>query len=196
MFSITANLSKSVSVINGLDNVKTSALLTKIIQKIHLQNESPFSEEEMNKLQTALSLTLSHLELVIESTQFIFQQAAYHSAKPGVLGDELSKLDLTEDKVKIFVDVWSTSGRELLTKLKQFTVAPKQLSSVSWRLNLEMSESSRANLKDPNAFFEFRVSDSDQQMNDERIQVQFSHSQLYDFYNKLETIQAQIDGLS
>jgi len=195
MFSITANLSKSIAVVNELDNAKTTALLSKIINKIHTK-ESTFTEDEMNKLQTALSLSLSQLLLVIESSEFIFQQAAYSSAKPAVLGDELKKLGLSEDKVKIFVDLWSANGRELLTKLRQFTVAPRQLSSVAWRLNLEMSESGRANLKDPNAFFEFRVSDSDQQANDERIQIQFNHSQLYDFYNKLEVIQSQIDGLS
>lgn len=55
--------------------------------------------EEEEKLQGALQLDPKELELVIDTTTFILQQAAYHLAKPTVLRTHLSAIGLEEEKV-------------------------------------------------------------------------------------------------
>lgn len=41
---------------------------------LHMQTESVFSEEEIEKLQGSLGLESQDLELLLETTVFIFQQ--------------------------------------------------------------------------------------------------------------------------
>ena len=46
-----------------------------------------------------MGLEAKDLELVIETTTFIFQQAAYHLAKPAQLKAHLTNIALDDDKV-------------------------------------------------------------------------------------------------
>lgn len=61
-----------------------------------------FTPEEEEKLEGALQLDSKELELVIDTTTFILQQAAYHLAKPSVLKTQLAALGLGEEKVTIW----------------------------------------------------------------------------------------------
>ena len=47
----------------------------------------------------ALRLDAKDLELVLDATTFILQQAAYHLAKPALLKSHLQGIELDEDKV-------------------------------------------------------------------------------------------------
>ena len=46
-----------------------------------------------------MGLEAKDLELVVETTMFIFQQAAYHLAKPALLKTHLGNIALDEEKV-------------------------------------------------------------------------------------------------
>lgn len=58
-----------------------------------------FTADEEEKLQEALQLDPKELELVINTTTFILQQAAYHLAKPALLKTQLAAIGFTEEKV-------------------------------------------------------------------------------------------------
>ena len=60
-----------------------------------------------------------------------------------------------------------------------------QLEEVNWRLNLQMGQSSQTKMKLPNAMFEFVVSGQEAESK-ERIKMEFSHDELYQFYNKVD----------
>lgn len=196
MFTSTSNLRKSIEIINSLDSAKFPLLLSRILQKFHIKDERTFTQEEEDKLQKVLSLGSSaELQLVIETCEFIFHQAAYHSAKPGTLSDELQRLDLDESKVTAIVELWTGGGREVIAKLRQQTLAPRQLESVNWALNLQMSQASVAKLVQPKAVFELKASSRANQ-DPEKIVLEFNHEELYNFYNQLERIQTQLDALS
>jgi len=62
--------------------------------------------------------------------------------------------------VTAIVEVWTAGAREVVVQLRQHTIAPNQLTSVGWRLNLEMADASRANVKEPNVLWEFGVTDT------------------------------------
>ncbi|XP_031564733.1 COMM domain-containing protein 10-like isoform X2 [Actinia tenebrosa] len=164
MFQATARLKKAVSLINDLDASRFPLLLNRIIQKLHLKDERAFSDEEENKLQSGLSLDVDDLHIVLETSAFILEQAAYHNAKPAVLQQQLQNIGLNDDK----------------------------LEAMNWRLNLQMAQASKAKLKLPNALFEFHLSSGEEK---EKIHIEFSHEELYAFYNQLETIQSQLDSL-
>jgi len=151
--------------VNGLESGKFSRLLSRVLQKLHLKDERAFSAEEEEKLQAALQLEAKDLELVLDTTSFILQQAAYHLAKPSVLGQHLQNIGLEEDKVQVFVQAWTAQGKSVVEKLRSRTFYPKQLEEVKWRLNLQMAQSSRSKMKVPNALFEFVVKEGEVRKN-------------------------------
>ncbi|XP_071793859.1 COMM domain-containing protein 10-like [Asterias amurensis] len=195
MFTKTASIKKAVELINNIDAAKFPRLLSRILQKLHLRDEHSFSEEEQEKLQVALGLEGNDLQLVLETTAFILEQAAYHIAKPTVLAQQLQTLGLEEDKVSVFVKAWTSSGKGVVENLRQRTLAPNQLEGVNWRLNLQMGQASQTKMKIPNAMFEMVVAGSDPDQK-EKIRMEFSHDELFEFYNKLEAIQGQLDSMS
>ncbi|XP_076101490.1 COMM domain-containing protein 10-like [Mytilus galloprovincialis] len=195
MFTATPAIKRAVTLINNLGSSKFPLLLTRILQKLHLKDERTFSEEEEEKLQGSLELAGPDLELVLQSLEFFLQQAAYHTAKPGVFSQQLKQIDVEEEKVQVIVEAWANSAKDVITKLRQRTIVPKQLESVNWRLNLQMAQSNKAKMKMPNAMFEFNVTDENT-TEKENIKVEFTHDELYMFYNQLETIQKQLDCLS
>lgn len=195
MFQATSRLKKAVELINSLDTAKFPLLLSRIIQKLHLREERAFSEDEEEKLQAALALEPDDLHIVLETSAFILEQAAYHNAKPQLLKQQLQNIELEDGKVQALVDLWTANGKSVVEKLKQRCLAPKQLQAVNWRLNLQMAQSHMTKMKLPNVMFDLNLS-SGSQGDTEQLHLEFTHDELYAFYNQLETIQSQLDSLS
>lgn len=174
---------------------KISTVAHSILQKLHLKAESSFSEEEEEKLQVAFSLEKQDLHLVLETISFILEQAVYHNVKPAALQQQLENIHLRQDKAEAFVNTWSSMGQETVEKFRQRILAPYKLETVGWQLNLQMAHSAQAKLKSPQAVLQLGVNNEDSKSL-EKVLVEFSHEELFDFYNKLETIQAQLDSLT
>ncbi|XP_028314495.1 COMM domain-containing protein 10 [Gouania willdenowi] len=191
----TPSIKEAVTFINTIDTNKLSRLISRIIQKLHLKGERTFSEEEEEKLQTALSLDQRSLNLVLETTAFIFEQAVYHNMKPASLQQHLELVQMCPDQAQVFSQTWASSGPELVEKLKANIFAPNKLDYVGWQLNLQMAQSSQAHLKSPSAVLQLGLSQEDSQVQ-QNMFVEFNHQQLRDFYNKIETIQGQLDSLT
>ncbi|KAF6123739.1 COMM domain containing 10 [Phyllostomus discolor] len=189
------SMKKAVSLINAIDIGRFPRLLTRILQKLHLKAENSFSEEEEEKLQAAFSLEKQDLHLVLETVSFILEQAVYYNVKPAALQQQLENIHLQQDKAEAFVSAWSSMGQETVEKFRQRILAPQKLEMVGWQLNLQMAHSAQAKLKSPQAVLQLGVSNEDSKSM-EKVLVEFSHKELFDFYNKLETIQAQLDSLT
>ncbi|XP_070542596.1 COMM domain-containing protein 10-like [Ptychodera flava] len=194
MFQVTTSIKKAVALINEVDAAKFPRILSRVLQKLHLRDERSFTEDEEEKLQTALGLESKDIQLVLETIAFILEQAAYHSAKPSVLEQQLKGIELEDDKISVFVKAWTANGKGVIENLRHRTIAPNQLEDVSWRLNLQMGQANSAKMKLPNAMFELGVKKDDGSK--ERVRMEFNHEELYDFYDKLETIQSQLDSIS
>ncbi|NXD94650.1 COMDA protein, partial [Chaetorhynchus papuensis] len=160
-----------------------------------LQAESTFSEEEEEKLQIAFSLEKQDLHLVLETISFILEQAVYHNLKPASLQQQLQNIHLDQDKAEAFASAWAAGGQDTVEKFRQRVLTPQKLETIGWQLNLQMAESMQAKLKSPQAVVELGVSNEDSK-NLKKVFVEFSHQELFEFYNKLETIQAQLDSLT
>ncbi|XP_019743279.1 COMM domain-containing protein 10 [Hippocampus comes] len=191
----TQSIKEAVTLINAIDVNKFSRLISRIIQKLHLKGERTFSKEEEEKLQTALSLDKQALNLVLETSAFILEQAVYHNAKPSSLQQQLQGISMNPDKAEAFSQAWSTSGPELVDRLKRNIFAPKKLDFVNWQLNLQMAQSSQARLKSPSAVLQLGLRNEDSQVG-ENVFVELNHQELLEFYNKLEIVQGQLDSLT
>lgn len=194
MFSETTSIKRAVDKINRIESPKYARILSRILQKIHLKDERPFSEEEEEKLRGVLDLDSPDVTLVLETTSFIVEQAAYHLAKPTNLSQQLKNIGLNEEKVALFEKSWTAQAKDVVERLRKKTLMPNQLQEVNWRLNLQMAQADRTKMKSPNAMFELVVS-ADNGGRD-KIQMEFSHEELYQFYGQLETIQSQLDSLT
>ncbi|KAG1676502.1 COMM domain-containing protein 10 [Nymphon striatum] len=191
-------IQKGVLLINKVDSTKYPLLLSRIAQRLDVEGSDFFSVEEKGKLMSSLSLSEDELELLLDTSIFILQQAAHHICKPTVLQKELLKLEVDEDKCETMVQVWNKFAREIVEKLKRKTLHKEELISIKWQLNLNMGDSSQMKLKDPSAILEFGLKSDASPNSDEstkRVNVEFGHESLYSFYNQLEVIQAHLDSL-
>ncbi|TNN29103.1 COMM domain-containing protein 10 [Liparis tanakae] len=121
-----AKIKEAVTFINAIDGNKFSRLISRITQKLHLKDKRTFSEEEEEKLQAALSLDKQALNLVLETSAFILEQAVYNNMKPASLQQQLEAVHLDPDKAEVFSRRWAAAGPELVEKLKHSTFAPKK----------------------------------------------------------------------
>jgi len=191
MFVKSARILEAVVLINGLEASKFPLLLTRILQKIHLKEEV-FTKEECSKLEISLAVNQEQLKLILQTLTFIFQQAAYHVAKPAVLTQQLQQIEISDEKISIIVQTWINHAKNVVERLKKKTIASKQLSDVNWELRLVLAQSSLSKLKTPTGLVELTLDSND---GPEKLQMEFSHQELYSFYNKLEVIQSQLDAL-
>ncbi|XP_050402231.1 COMM domain-containing protein 10 [Patella vulgata] len=194
MFTVTPSIQKAVSLINNIEKSKISLLLTRILSKLYIVESRPFTDEEEEKLQGALGVSSEELELVLQTLEFFVQQAAYHSAKPQVLSSQLKELQIDDDKVECIAEVWTNGAYGVINRLKSKGLACKKLEDINWRLNLQLAQSTKVKLKAPNTLLELALK-SDDDESKERIRLDFSHEELYQFYKQLETIQQQLDTL-
>ncbi|XP_026855552.1 COMM domain-containing protein 10 isoform X1 [Electrophorus electricus] len=192
----TQSIREAVTYINAVDSSKFSRLLSRILQKLHLKGERSFSEDEEQKLQTALALEKQALHLVLETTSFLLEQAVYHNVKLPSLKQQLENIHVSPDKAEAFCQAWASAGPDMVEKIRQRIFAPKKLEHIGWQFNLQMARSSQAKLKAPHAVLDLGVQDEDKLECQQNIFVEFSHQELLEFYNKLEMIQAQLDSLT
>lgn len=191
----TQSIKEAVSFMNTIDVNKFSRLISRIIQRLHLKGERTFTEEEEQKLESALSLDKRALGLVLETSAFILEQAVYHNLKPASLQQQLESIHLNPDKAEVFSQTWASAGPELVERQKQNIFAPKKLEFVGWQLNLLMAQSSQTKMKDPSAVLQLGLRSEDSEAQ-ENVFVEFTHQELLEFYNKLEVVQGQLDSLT
>ncbi|EDM14411.1 COMM domain containing 10, isoform CRA_c [Rattus norvegicus] len=120
---------------------------------------------------------------------------------PRLLSRILQKLHLkaessfSEEEEEKLQAAFSLEKQELHLVLETISFVLEQLETVGWQLNLQMAHSAQAKLQSPQAVLQLGVSKEDSK-NLEKVLVEFNHKELFDFYNKLETIQAQLDSLT
>eukprot|EP00128_Syssomonas_multiformis_P009597 Colp12_sorted_trinity150504_noHs@11811 len=193
-YPLTANWKRAVTAINEVPNNAFPLLLTKIIQKLHLTSEKTFTKEEEAQLSENLGLPTDKLTSVLETSAFVFEQAAYHNANANNFEKNLSVTGFSDEKIAAILQVWSKEGTSLISSLREKAFAPSELKNVNWRLNLQISQGDKAKMKSMNALLELLIGSSDGKTHN--LKMEFSHEELYQFYNQLEVIQQQLDELA
>ena len=80
-----------------------------------------------------------------------------------------------------------------MDKLRSKALYPNQLLKVDWNLNVQLSQDTLTKMRLPTAIFDLMISTN----TDPRHQVmEFTRPELQALYEKLETIQSQLDQLA
>jgi hypothetical protein len=139
------------------------------------------------------------------------------------LGQSLTSPQLGDDQLAAFKHVWEHEREGLLDKLRHHSLSPHQLDKIHWRLQLVVppapppSQEAAAPaapqlrkktgdtagkqhpLPQPSAIFQLRINNANGLNEDgkaeEMVNVEFNHTELYNFFDKLEAIQEQLDAL-
>mmetsp|Transcript_28497 Transcript_28497/g.33703 ORF Transcript_28497/g.33703 Transcript_28497/m.33703 type:complete len:199 (+) Transcript_28497:18-614(+) len=195
LIAVTSRMKEAGALINTIDASKFPFLLTRIVQKLHLRNESIFSDVEHEQLCGRFSLSDGELRTVLEALSYVFEQAAYHTIRPASLPDLLMETGMDEGHAAAVAEVWEEGATGLVAQLKEHTMSgPSSLTSSQYRLHLVMGESNLSTLQDPAALFELGLTSANGDT--EKVAVEFNHNEMYDLFLKLERIQEQLDGLS
>ncbi|TSL10184.1 AP-3 complex subunit sigma-1 [Bagarius yarrelli] len=143
--------------------------MNEIITQVDSQNkleksegERSFSEDEEQKLQTALALEKQALHLVLETSSFLLEQAVHHNIKPASLKQQLENIHIAPDQAEAFSQTWATAGPDVVERIRQTIFAPKKLEHIGWQLNLQMGQSSQAEQKEPHAVLDLGIRDQDE----------------------------------
>lgn len=197
-FKIASRFREAALVINTLPVDKFPHLLTRILGKLHLRNSRLFTEEEEEKMKTLFALSVENLRLVLDCCCYIFEQAAFAATGPEPLYDILLSAGFDEPHGKIIGRMWASEAAEFIGKLKERTLGSNTLLETSYHFNLIMSESQLTKQHEPTAIFEFNLSQAagGKEGVGEKQAVEFTHKELYSFFEDLERIQHQLDALA
>ena len=194
----TAQIKKAIAIINELNDERFPLLLQRIVDKLHSTTELAFKADEFEKLEKSFGLTSDKCHLIVDTLEFIYLQAAYGLMKKKHLQANLSRLNLSDEKASAIVGLWALKDKEIVDKIRQNkTISHNRLAEIKWRLSLNLATDLRTRQKNPLALFEFKLSNGvSTAAGDESVHVEFSKDQLFEFYEKLELIQKQIDSLN
>ena len=180
-----------------------------------------FSPEEEAQLQSLLALDGSKLSTILEGCSYILEQAAYHQTSASSLSKQLVAAGVQEAQAAAFGRVWKGEGAALVAKLRTRSMgAPMVLNAAKWELHLQLGQSGLSRAKDARAMFELDLRDASNvevgvsddvargsalipytwraqdTSKADNFMLEFSHDQLYDFFQKIERVQQQLDSLS
>ncbi|KAL0271673.1 UNVERIFIED_CONTAM: hypothetical protein PYX00_008690 [Menopon gallinae] len=193
MIERTAELEKAVQVMNVIEEGKFPLLLNRIAQFLSSDTSSkPFTDAEESKLESSLEISAKEVQLVINGILEIFNKCAYHKIKPSLLGEDLEKtLKLQQKKAEAFTQVWTVFAKAIVENLKQKSFLP-QLSHMAYSLSI--ATASDIETKEKMLRAQLQLGLTNDKMRDD-INIEFTHDELYSFYQRLEQIQDQLDGL-
>lgn len=193
----------AATIINKISLEKFPLLLTRIMAKLHIRNEKLFTEEEETQLKTLFQLSDNELHLVLYSSCYIFEQAAFTSTAPEPLYEILIEAGFDEPHSNALGrQFWAQEAPEFVNKLKARNLGGAALINTDYHLNLIVGESNLTRLQEPTALFEFTVSKPEGSVglgangaDSKKISVEFSHPELYEFFLQIDQMQEQLDNL-
>ena len=122
---------------------------------------------------------------------------------------------LAQPQADAFGAVWAKKSGALHAALGARTLGgPKVLRGVAWDLQVAMAQAGAAHQKETSATFELTLADADAApveaqgggalvggapppaKGQEKVLLEFSHDELYAFFNQVERVQEQLDALA
>jgi len=194
IFGGSDNLRNSITIVNGIAVGKLPKLLQRVLDKLHLPNDKPFSAEEEDALTAAFELDADQVSLLLGTIAFIFETAAYHDLEAEALLEHLTGLGMQAAQGTIWGKAWAAKGGVVVKNLRDRAFFVTEATNVNWRLNLQLAQSSQSKMKTPNAMFEISVLNKSGEKDE--VQVEFDRTQLAKFYTQLEIVQEQLDHLT
>eukprot|EP00667_Euglena_gracilis_P025827 EG_transcript_30564 len=167
------------------------------MQSLHLSQVAAFSDDEERKLQKAMRTDEAGVQAILQACTHVLQQFAYHNvASEEQATAPLAQLGVSEEKQRLFVEVWGQYGKQCLQHLRQHQLGgPTLLQGVSCQPQLHMADSDIAVQHAPNALLHLQLGSHDQPGDPARVTLQLSFDETYALFQKLDTLQAQVDRM-
>lgn len=208
-FKIASRFVEAANVVNRVASEKFHLLLNRVIQKLHLRNVRLFSVEEEEQLKELFSLSGADLKLVLDCCCYIFEQAAFTNTGPENLYEILLRAGFDEAHGKIYGRLWATEGSNYVNNMKasHTSIGYHSLKSSDYQLAMILGQSSLSRQQEPVANLQLNilnrsssggngVIDEIESQDKETLNLEFTHSELYNLFNDLERIQQQVDSLA
>jgi COMM domain containing 10 len=114
MFKSTQKFQSAVNIINETQNDKYAKLLVRIIDKLQ-KNESVLqTEEESDQLSDFFEISKKDLNLLIESSIYVIEQALYYSIDSEKLFEQLTQISISDEKSQIICKIWNDFGAKFV----------------------------------------------------------------------------------
>jgi len=194
-----------------------SGLSSRILARIHrVQVGDILTQEEVDKLSQAVSLTASQSQLLVFGLTDLFRSAAFASKRPAQLTKQLKETSVAvpDEQLEVLAEVWAKEGAAVIRALKSQSASLTGgvwVDDVSWELGVSIASSSSSSsttpackavlsldLRDfshPNSASTASGTTVSTSGERDRMSLEFDHKQLYEFYLTLETIQERMDAL-
>lgn len=137
----------------------------------------------------------AHQRLLLGSLSHLIANISRSIVKPKVVYQSLTEAGLDSTRSEAFVQLWKDYAPVIVEKLKtsSFERSSEQLQDVHWKLKLVSEQSYDSQKKLPLGQLDLTFNSTDSAHR--AISMNFSHTELVQFYNNLESIQAQVDQL-
>ncbi|OMJ88927.1 hypothetical protein SteCoe_9033 [Stentor coeruleus] len=185
---LTNKLREAINIINSLDSSKLELFLERVLTGLQSPKRQIFSAKELSQLENILSLSPSSLQILIQASGFLFEQFA--QLKLSNLAENLEAIEIGDEQIESFQNVWSEGGTEFLMHLKDRAVSvPCLLEAFDWRLQLPLGSNYEMACQ-PEAELKLKLS------NETVKSISLTKDQVLELFMNIEIIQNQIDSLT
>lgn len=152
------------------------------------------------QLCKVLAISADEAELLLSSSAFVLEQAAWAAVSPEKLVSELFAAGMAETQAAAFGRAWGEGAATCLEELKQRSViAVQRLESINWELGVTTASSSSVRTHEAQSVLQLGLSKPAPagQPNDlKSLHIKFTEAGMRSFLDRLDTVQSQIDRLS
>lgn len=99
--NLGARFREAASTVNAVELSKFPLLLSKLIQKLHQRASRIFNDAEEEQLKTLFNINDEQLRLVLGSSSYVFEQAAFNSVGPEPMYEALIAAEIDEAHAKV-----------------------------------------------------------------------------------------------
>ena len=197
VFVNSPKFTEAVAFLNTLNTDKLQVVLERLVQNLHLKEESAFTPEEEVKLQKVFRTDKDGVDTIIDTCSYIFQQFAYNNVSSlEKATSSLAERGMDEPHRSIFVETWGQHGKTYLAHLRQHRLGgPTVLRDIDCQVRLRMTDSATAVQHDPSAILQLVLGCADTPEEREQLTMQMSFQETYDLFQKLDKLQGQVDRM-
>ncbi|CAD6244264.1 GSCOCG00013314001-RA-CDS [Cotesia congregata] len=190
--TLTPRLKKGLEIVEQLENSKFRQLVSHICQGLHSESDKIFSEDEEEKLMLSLNLKKENLSLLLDTITFVYTQAGFSMVESAEMESFMkSCFGISDDKISIFVNTWTTYSQQIIEVLRRKSVFPNQVHDINWSFNIQASSPAHAADNKPVLLLQLNTTGESKPLT-----VEMDKPSLSDLYENLEKIQRQLDALN
>lgn len=186
---ITDRAREGIEIINKLNNETFATVLEYVHKNMNPSEDEEEQENALEDLEKLVAIPRPEFLLLIKTLSYILKRTSTFLLKPTKLQQELrEKLKLDDDKIDGIIRLWIKNTKPILTNLHCGSMESKEVTDVSWMLNLQISSNCQQKERTALACLQLKTGDG----ND--IDLEMNHSELLNLFNQFENIQNELDN--